>query len=660
MCGICGFTGAVEADLPILKAMCDVMAHRGPDGEGQYTDDGIALGHRRLSLIDLEGGNQPMVRATGDHASAVTSPALMPDGAPCAAPEAAAAKGDYAIVFNGEIYNYRDLRAELEAQGWEFQTSSDTEVLLTGYLAWGEGVLDRLRGMFAFAIWNRSARELFCARDFFGIKPFYYTLQEGAAGPQFIFASEIKCILEHPAYERALNEEALEQYLCFQFSALPETFFKGIFKLEPAHCMTVRADGTTETRRYWRPTYDFDESRSREDTVEAIDAAMRESVRYHNVADVEVGSFLSSGIDSSYMAACLAKENPAIKTFTVGFAEYEGERDEISWARELADELHIENNSKHIGEEEYWASLPRVQWHMDEPSADPSAVALYFVDQEAAKKVKAVLSGEGADEFFGGYRIYQTPFANAKLSWAPKGLLRGASKVARGLGVRGANYLERASETPEDWYYTNANGVAFSPDERERLRAGKRADASARVPSPQELIAPAYAEVAGLDDTTRMQYVDLFFWLVGDILLKTDKMSMAHSLESRVPFLDKQVFDVSATIPTRLKADGEQTKITLREAAERAIPKDWAQKEKLGFPVPMVNWLRQDRYYEQVKEWFTGDLARRFFNTDELVRLLDEHKAGADRSRKIWIVYMFLMWYKIYFVDQKAPEKPAA
>ena len=659
MCGICGFTGAVEADLPTLKAMCDVMAHRGPDGEGQYLDDGIALGHRRLSLIDLEGGNQPMVRATGEHEARVTSPALG-GSTSVAGAEAAAAKGDFAIVFNGEIYNYQDLRADLEAEGWAFQTHSDTEVLLTGYLAWGEAVLDRLRGMFAFAIWNRATRELFCARDFFGIKPFYYTLADGPRGPQFVFASEIKCILEHPAYERALNEEALEQYLCFQFSALPETFFKGIFKLEPAHCLTVRADGTMTTRRYWRPTYDFDEGRSREDTVEAIDAAMRESVRYHNVADVEVGSFLSSGIDSSYMAACLAKENPDIKTFTVGFAEYEGERDEISWARELADELHIENDSKHISEEEYWASLPRVQWHMDEPSADPSAVALYFVDQEAAKKVKAVLSGEGADEFFGGYRIYQTPFANQKLAWAPKGLLRGASKAARALGVRGANYLERASETPEDWYYTNANGVAFSPEERERLRAGKRADGAARVPTPQELIAPAYAEVAGLDDTTRMQYVDLFFWLVGDILLKTDKMSMAHSLESRVPFLDKRVFEVSATIPTRLKANGEQTKLALREAAERAIPKDWAQKEKLGFPVPMVNWLRQDRYYEQVKEQFTSELAARFFDTDELVRLLDEHKAGADRSRKIWIVSMFLLWYRIYFVDRTVPEKPAA
>ena len=666
MCGICGFTQATSADAPALKAMCDIMAHRGPDGEGQYLDaeSGIALGHRRLSLIDLAKGNQPMVRATGEHDSAITSPALMPDGTPCGTPESMLAKGDFAIVFNGEIYNYQDLRAELETQGWQFKTKSDTEVLLTGYLAWGEGVLDRLRGMFAFAIWNRATRELFCARDFFGIKPFYYTQQNG----QFIFASEIKCILEHPAYTRELNREALEQYLCFQFSALQETFFKGIFKLAPAHCMTVHADGSITERRYWRPEYHFDESRNREDTARAIDEVMRDSVRYHNVADVEVGSFLSSGIDSSYMAACLAKENPDIKTFTVGFECYkqaaannaEGAggktmRDEISWARELADDLHIVNTDKYIGEEEYWASLPRVQWHMDEPSADPSAVALYFVDQIAATQVKAVLSGEGADEFFGGYRIYQTPFSNAKVSWAPKGLLKGASHAMRALHLRGANYLERASETPEDWYYTNANGVAFTPEERASLLKG-----GCNAPTPQSLTAPVYAEVADLDETTRMQYVDLYFWLVGDILLKTDKMSMAHSLESRVPFLDRRVFDLSATIPTPLKANEQQTKLTLRDAAEFAIPKDWAQKEKLGFPVPVVNWLREERYYTMVKEWFTGDIAREFFNTDELVHLLDEHKAGADRSRKIWIVYMFLMWYKIYFVDRTVPEKPEA
>lgn len=663
MCGICGFTGAEASDRSILKAMCDIMAHRGPDGEGQYLDaeSGIALGHRRLSLIDLEGGGQPMVRADAGRSSRVTTPACGPDGAFRESAEDAMSIGRYAIVFNGEIYNHRDLRAELEADGWRFKTSSDTEVLLVGYLAWGAGVLDRLRGMFAFAVWDREARELFCARDFFGIKPFYYTVQPGAdGGRRFIFASEVKSILEHPAYRRELNEEALEQYLCFQFNPLDETFFKGIFKLPAAHWLRVRADGSLEMRRYWRPAFCYDEGRGMSDTVDAIDAVLRESVRYHNVADVEVGSFLSSGIDSSYLAACLARENPAIDTFTVGFSVYEGERDEISWARELAARLGVANDSHHISEEEYWASLPAVQWHMDEPCADPSAVALYFVDKLAARKVKAVLSGEGADELFGGYRIYQTPFSNRKLDWLPSGLLRGASAAARALHVRAANYLERAGEGVEDWYYTNANGVAFSPAEREALRRGRRGGGAKPVPTPQSLTAPAYAEVADEDETTRMQYVDLRFWLVGDILLKTDKMSMAHSLESRVPFLDRRVFDVAATVPLAFKADGHQTKIALREAAERAIPRDWAQKEKLGFPVPVVDWLRQDRYRRRVEEWFAGDIARRFFDIDELAKLLDEHASGIDRSRKIWIVLMFLLWYRIYFVDQAKPSATRA
>ena len=618
MCGICGFTCANNTDLPILKAMCDIMAHRGPDGEGQFIDSGIALGHRRLSLIDLESGAQPFVRDDGAHV----------------------------LVFNGEIYNYQDLRAQLEAEGWTFTTHSDTEVLLVSYLAWGKACLNKFRGMFAFALWDREKQELFCARDFFGIKPFYYTQQ----GEQFIFASEIKCILEHPAYQRELNEEALEQYLCFQFSALPETFFKGIFKLEPAHCMTVHADGSMKVERYWEPRFEANEARSMNETVAAITEAMQESVRYHNVADVEVGSFLSSGIDSRYMAACLAKENPDIKTFTVGFAEYKGERDEISWAVELADDLGIANTNHHITEEEYWESLPKVQWHMDEPSADPSAVALYFVDKLAATQVKAVLSGEGADEFFGGYKIYQTPFANAHVAGVPRPLLKAGAAVASALHVRGANYLKRASSTVEDWYYTNANGVAFTPEERAALL--KRPVSSC---SPQQLCAPVYAKTAavGNDETTRMQYLDLHFWLVGDILLKTDKMSMAHSLESRVPFLDRGVFDLARTLPTTLKTNEQQTKIALRQAAEQAIPTEWAQKEKLGFPVPVVNWLREDRYYNEVKKWFTGPEAQRFFNTDKLVALLDEHRASADRSRKIWICYMFLMWYRIFFSENE-------
>lgn len=678
MCGICGFTGATTADASILKAMCDSMAHRGPDGEGCYLTSHIALGHRRLSLIDLAGGFQPMLRCGTGKKATITSAASeqVNSPSPTAAPHTtesspssltvdgampspktsegtpqkstdALIKGDYAIVFNGEIYNYQQLRSELEGAGWVFETNSDTEVLLSGYVAWKEAVLDRIRGMFAFAIWDNKKQQLFCARDFFGIKPFYYTVQNN----QFIFASEIKSILEHPAYHRVLNEEALEHYLCFQFSALDETFFKGIFKLPPAHYMTVNLDGTTELKRYWSASFEPDTTRSRTDTVQAIDTAIKESVRYHNVADVEVGSFLSSGIDSSYLAATLAQENPTIKTFTVGFSQYSGQRDEISWAQELASEMGVENNAKHISEDEYWDSLAQVQWHMDEPSADPSAIALYFVDQEASKKVKAVLSGEGADELFGGYRIYQAPFANARLSWLPKIVLRTAARLARALGIRGANYLKRASETVEDWYYTNANGVAFSVEERKRLL--KR---PCRVCTPSHLVAPTYAKASTYDETTKMQFVDMNFWLIDDILLKTDKMAMAHSLESRVPFLDKEVFNLARTLPTSLKVDATQTKLALREAAEGAIPSAWAQKEKLGFPVPLVDWLRLDRHYNQVRNCFTSQLAETLFNTAELVKLLEEHRIGSDHSRKIWIVYMFLIWYKIYFVDKCRPS----
>ena len=658
MCGICGFTKATGSskDHETLKAMCDVMAHRGPDGEGRYIADGIALGHRRLSLIDLASGGQPLLRTSGEPQSEVFSPAVAFEhirGAKAQTADestiqpAAMQIAQWSIVYNGEIYNYRELRSELQDLGYTFSTESDTEVLLVGYIAWSEGVLQRLRGMFAFTIYDAATHELFCARDFFGIKPFYYTVQNG----QFIFASEIKCILEHPAYERELNEQALAQYLCFQFSALRETFFKGIYKLPHGHYVRVNSEGEVTVQRYWKPEYHLDAQRTEQETVDAIEQAMRESVRYHNVADVEVGSFLSSGIDSSYLAALLAQENPSIKTFTVGFAEYQGERDEISWARELADKLCVDNDARHITEEEYWQVLPLVQWHMDEPSADPSAVALYFVDQLAARRVKAVLSGEGADEFFGGYRIYQTPLANEHVSMVPKFLLRAGSKVLRAAHQRGANYLERASESVEDWYYTNANGVAFTTEERDRLLLSHM-----RSESPQEITAPVYAEAAEFDEPTRMQYVDLWFWLVGDILLKTDKMSMAHSLESRVPFLDRVVFDLASSIPTSQKITEHQTKVTLRQAAERTIPRDWAQKEKLGFPVPLASWLREERYFDQIKRAFTSAEAMQFFDTDELLRFLEEHRSGKDNSRRIWIVYSFLIWYRIYFVEREKPD----
>ena len=631
MCGICGFTGASATDASILKSMCDIMAHRGPDGEGQYIADGVAFGHRRLSLIDLEGGNQPMVRATGGQASPVTSPA---------AEGTAYSTGDFAIVFNGEIYNYQDLRVQLEAEGYTFQTNSDTEVLLVSYIAWGEALLDRVRGMFAFAILDRKKEELFCARDFFGIKPFYYTQAQG----HFIFASEIKSILAHPAVKREVNPEALEQYLSFQYSVLPETFFKGVYKLAPGHCMTVKQGQEPQIKRYWQMDYAIDETLSPEAARDAIHDAVQDSVKYHMVADVEVASFLSSGVDSNYLTASLHAQGGNIKTFTVGFETADGDKyNETAYAKQASDYLGVENYSHVIGEDEFWNSLDAVQWHMDEPSADPAAVALYFVDKEAAKKVKAVLSGEGSDEFFGGYTIYQTPLENAKLSWCPRPILKAGSSVLSALGIRGANYLHRASTPLEQQFIGNAN--MFSVAERTELL--KQAPSAV---TPQDLTAPYYKQVANLDEVTRMQYIDMNFWLIGDILLKTDKMSMAHSLESRVPFLDKEVWNVARTLPTSRKVSLETTKIALRRAAEKLLPKQFCEKRKLGFPVPTRVWLKQDKYYNRVKEAFLSSCAEQYFNTDKLVKLLDDHRANiTDNSRKIWTVYMFLVWHKVYF-----------
>lgn len=629
MCGICGFTGTHEARDSTLKAMCDVMAHRGPDGEGRYFDNGIALGHRRLSLIDLANGNQPMVRASDLGKAAITSPAA-----------GVLDTGDFAIVFNGEIYNYQDLQKELRAEGFELETNSDTEVLLVSYVAWGKELLQKVRGMFAFAIWDRRTQELFCARDFFGIKPFYYTEHKG----HFIFASEIKAILEYPGVKREVNPEALEQYLSFQYSVLPETFFKGIYKLAPAHYLIVKPGEAPIIERYWQIDYNIDEDISAEDARDRIHAAVQDSVKYHMVADVEVASFLSSGVDSNYLTASLHDQGGNIKTFTVGFETPDGEKyNEIAYAKEASEHLGVENYSHVISETEFWDNLGKVQWHMDEPSADPAAVALYFVDKEAATKVKAVLSGEGSDEFFGGYTIYQTPLENAKLSWCPKPLLRAGSAVLRALKIRGANYLYRAGTPIEQQFIGNAN--MFSTEERQMLLKQQPSGKS-----PQDITAPLYQNVSQLDDVTKMQYIDLNLWLVGDILLKTDKMSMAHSLESRVPFLDKEVWSIARTLPTSRKVNLETTKTSLRKAAEKLLPQKFCEKRKLGFPVPTRVWLKQEKYYELVKAAFTSNVANRYFHTDALVRLLDDHRLDiADNSRKIWTVYTFLVWHKEYF-----------
>lgn len=611
MCGFCGFTGNLVKSEEILTGMMNKIIHRGPDSDGKFISDDIAMGFRRLSIIDLDHGSQPMSNETDD----------------------------IVITFNGEIYNHQELREELIAKGHVFKNNSDTEVLIHSYEEYGEKMLDNLRGMFAFVIWDSKNKTLFGARDFFGIKPFYYAEIDG----QLVYGSEIKSILEYPGYKKAVNKVALENYLTFQYSVLEETFFKGIYKLMPSHCFTFK-DGKMDIKRYWEPVFEADESKNLDSLVDEIDNAMQDSIKKHKISDVEVGSFLSSGVDSSYVAACFKGD----KTFTVGF-DYE-KYNEIDYAKALSKKVGIDNYSKLITTDEYWDTISKVQYHMDEPLADPSAVALYFVSQTAAKHVKVALSGEGADEFFGGYNIYREPHSLAPITRLPMPLRKGLGKVAKAIPfkVKGKNYLIRGSKTLQERFIGNA--FMFNEEEREKILKNPTGKYN-----HTELTKPFYDKVKDKDEVTQMQYIDIHFWLIGDILLKADKMSMAHSLEVRVPFLDKEVFNVARTVPLKYRVTKENTKYAMRMAAHRYLPDMVAEKKKLGFPVPIRIWLKEDKYYNKVKKAFTGTAAREFFNVDEIVKLLDEHKAGkADNSRKIWTIFVFILWHKEYFGKKAA------
>lgn len=614
MCGFCGFTGDLDDKETCLTNMMNKIVHRGPDSAGQHIDDKVAMGFRRLSIIDLDFGSQPMYNEDKT----------------------------VVITFNGEIYNHQTLREDLIARGHIFSNNADTEVLIHAYEEYGTEMLNMLRGMFAFVIWDSKTETLFGARDFFGIKPFYYANVNG----NLVYGSEIKSILEYPGYKKEMNENALENYLTFQYSVLEETFFKGIYKLMPAHYFIYK-DGKMDIVRYWEPKFEADENISMEELVDKIDDTMQNSIKSHKISDVEVGSFLSSGVDSSYVAASFHGD----KTFTVGF-DYE-KYNEIDYAKALSEKIQIDNYSKLITTEEYWNTLSKIQYHMDEPLADPSAIALYFVSRTAAEHVKVALSGEGADEFFGGYNIYHEPLSLAPMKKIPKPLRKAMAGIAQALPFKfkGKNFLIRASKDVEERFIGNA--FMFNMKEREKILKNP----TGKYPF-MELTKPYYDKVSDKDDVTKMQYIDIHFWLIGDILLKADKMSMANSLEVRVPFLDKEVFDLARKIPTKYKVTDKNTKVAMREAAHRYLPDMVAEKKKLGFPVPIRIWLREDKYYNIVKKAFTGNAAKQFFNVNEIIKLLDRHKAGKeDNSRKIWTIYMFLVWYEQFFGDD---EKKAA
>ena len=617
MCGIVGFTNNIQNPDKVIGDMMDRIKHRGPDAEGKYIDGSIALGHRRLSIIDTgAGGNQPIFNEDGN----------------------------IVIVFNGEIYNYREIREELRAEGHVFKTNTDTEVLVHGYEEYGTNLLEKLRGMFSFLIWDKNKKQLFGARDFFGIKPMYYAKM----GKTFMFGSEIKSFLDHPHFKKELNTSVLESYLTFQYSPTKETFFKNVYKLLPAHYFILK-DGKLTVKPYWDVYFNEEKGSTVEEWSDRISEVFHDSVKAHKIADVEVGSFLSSGVDSSYVAAVADVDN----TFTVGFGDDE-KYNEISWAKDFSKAIGKENTSKVISPEEYWGSLEKIQYHMDEPLADPSAVALYFVCNIASQKLKVVLSGEGADEIFGGYNVYSDPDGTV-YDKLPRVLKRGIADVAEKLPQRrGVNFFVRKGRDVEERFIGNA--YIFSPAQRKDILKIKTS-----APPPQFLTKPYYNRVRNKDDVTKMQYLDLHMWLAGDILLKADKMSMANSLELRVPFLDKEIMSLAEKIPTECRVTRSKktdetkyiTKYAMRLAAKKDTPEQTAataEKKKLGFPVPIRVWLREDKYYNVVKTAFESENSQKFFNTEKIVKLLDDHKDGkADNSRKIWTVFTFLVWYKVYF-----------
>ncbi|WP_257158563.1 asparagine synthase (glutamine-hydrolyzing) [Corynebacterium cystitidis] len=636
MCGLLGmltsrgnatdYVDAVEKGLPCMR-------HRGPDGAGTWNDESVVFGFNRLAIIDLAHSHQPL------------------HWGPVDAPER------YSLVFNGEIYNFVELRAQLQAAGYEFKTSGDSETIVVGYHHWGKDVVQHLRGMFAFLIWDTETQTLFAARDQFGIKPLYYATTEAGT----VFGSEKKSILEMAdqiGLGLELDKRAIEHYVDLQYVPEPESLHKEIRRVESGCHVTMQAGEQVEPVRYFNPQFQTvpvpkDGEQALFDRIARV---LDDSVEKHMRADVTVGSFLSGGIDSTAIASLAKKYNPNLLTFTTGF-ERKG-YSEVDVAAESAEAIGAEHIVKIVSPEEYADAIPKIMWYLDDPVADPSLVPLYFVAQEARKHVKVVLSGEGADELFGGYTIYKEPLSLTPFEKVPAPLRKGLGQLSRILpdGMKGKSLLERGSQPMETRYYGNARN--FNWEQLQRVLPWAKPEWDHR-----EVTAPIYraSAAADMDPVARMQHLDLFTWMRGDILVKADKINMANSLELRVPFLDKEVFEVAQTIPCHLKIANGTTKYALRRALEQIVPSHVLHRKKLGFPVPMRHWLAGDELFGWAQDTINESQTEDIFNKPEVLEMLKEHRDGiSDHSRRLWTVLAFMVWYGIFVekrIDPKIEQK---
>lgn len=628
MCGIIAFSDpSISNKKETIKSMEKMIAHRGPNisGAGEYINDQVALGFRRLSVIDLKSGQQPIYNE---------------DNTIC-------------VTFNGEIYNFQELRKDLVAAGHKFKTKTDTEVLLHGYEEWGmAGTLKRARGMFAYLIWDNNKKKMFGARDHVGVKPLYYYKK----GETFIVGSEIKSFLKEPNFEKELNKEAVKPYLMNQYNDLQETFFKNVYRFPAGHWFEYSQDGDLQIHQYWDAHYDINYKRSEAETVNEIDKTVVDSVKAHDIADVKVGSFLSEGVDSSYVTSILRPQD----VFSVNFDN--GPYNEASVAKELADDEGLKFHETTVNGDDAFNDFPEMQYHMDEPDANPSVIPLWYLCRLARKHVTVALSGEGADEMFAGYVNYGMHTKSmvikvfaAGLRELPRNTRYNLARTIKKMpNFPGKVHLYSWTAKPSEYYV--GESLIYDPDQP-TIFTSDQANSVLQSDYQNDLTVNGiyqkdFAKVKDAEDVKQMQYIDLHHFMLNDILQKADKISMAHSLELRVPFLDKKVIELANTIPSKMLLNHHDTKYFFRKAAGRHLPEDWAKRPKLGFPVPVKTWLREDKYYEKVKALFSEDWVSEIFDQDRILKLLkDNYDKKVNGRRAIWCVYTFLVWYKLYFID---------